>query len=290
MNSLPLTEGVITRSRTYLGKEKKSTIDFFVVCERFLSFVRSLKIEDGKEHMLTKFKTGEKAVNSDHKPLVMNVLLKVPPIKRAKVEIIDFKDTNSQEKFKEITSETTNFTNCTDNLQPMQQHANKWLSTLKSYCRRAFKTIRIRNRNIKASRADCLISKRNKLLKQGNCEMTTILYAQIANIIAEESRSKALMFRKYINNIGTQPLSEMWKLKKLLFPRKKQTLLSAKINYKGKLVSEPEELKSLLSYEYGQVRLRKRPIHPLHKKIVPIRKKLLSLKLKCAMKKKTPPF
>ena len=85
-------------------------------------------------------------------------------------------------------------------------------------------------------------------------------------------------------------MSEMWKLRKLLFPRKKQTLPSAKMNYKGKLVSEPEELKSLLAYEYGQVRLRKRPVHPLHKKIVPIRKKLLSLKLKSAIKKKTPPF
>ena len=112
----------------------------------------------------------------------------------------------------------------------MQQQADKWLNTLKSHWRRAFKTIRIRNRNIKASREDCLISKRKKLLKQGNCEMTTILDAQIA------------LFRKYINNIGSQPLSEMWKLKKLLFPRKKQTLPPAKMNYKGKLVSEPEEL------------------------------------------------
>ena len=86
VNSLPLTEGVITRSRTYLGKAKKSTIDFFVVCERVLCFIRSLKIEDGKEHMLTKFKKGEKAVNSDHKALIMDVLLKVPPIKKLRLK------------------------------------------------------------------------------------------------------------------------------------------------------------------------------------------------------------
>ena len=139
VNSLPLTDGVITRSRTYLGKEKKSTIDFCVVCESVLSFVRSLQIEDGKEHMLTKFKKGEKAVNSDHKPLIMDVLLKVPPIKKAKVEIIDFKDTNSQENSKKSQSETTNFTNYPDSLQPMHQQANKWLNTLKSHCCRAFK-------------------------------------------------------------------------------------------------------------------------------------------------------
>ena len=78
----------------------------------------------------------------------------------------------------------------------------------------------------------------------------------------------------------------MWKLKKSLFPRKSPSLPSAKTNYNGKLVSEPEELKALLAFEYGKVRLRKRPAHPLHKQIVQIRKKLLGLKLKHALQKK----
>ena len=103
VNGLPITEGVITRSRKYLGVEKKSTIDFYVVCERVLTFVKSLKIEDGKDHILTKYKKGVNAVNSDHKQLVIEVLLKVSQSKNIELEITDFKDTNSQEKFKEIT-------------------------------------------------------------------------------------------------------------------------------------------------------------------------------------------
>ena len=129
VNSLALTEGVVTRSCKYLGVEKKSTIDFFVVCERVVTYVKSLKIEDGTNHILTKYKTGNKAINSDHKLLVMDVLLRVPPTKKVKVEIIDFKDVNSQEKFKEITLQTELFTNCTNSLQPMQQQANKWLQS-----------------------------------------------------------------------------------------------------------------------------------------------------------------
>ena len=91
----------------------------------------------------------------------------------------------------------------------MQQKASTLLQTLKSHCRAAFKAIRIRIKIIKFSKADCLINKQNKFFKQGNNEMAFILDAQIAYIIAEENRSKALMFRKYISNIGSHPLSEM---------------------------------------------------------------------------------
>ena len=40
--------------------------------------------------------------------------------------------------------------------------------------------------------------------------------------------------------------------------------------------------------EYGKVRLRKRPVHPLHKALKPMRVKLLAMKLSLALKKKTP--
>ena len=148
VNGLPITEGEIPRSRKYLGVEKKSTIDFYVLCERVLTSVKSLKIEDGKDHILTKYKKGVNSVNSDHKPLVMEVLLKVSQSKNIELEITDFKDINSQENFKEITSETQVFTNCAKSLQPMQQQANKWMNTLKSHCSIAFKRIRIKNRSL----------------------------------------------------------------------------------------------------------------------------------------------
>ena len=43
------------------------------------------------------------------------------------------------------------------------------------------------------------------------------------------------------------------------------TLPTAKIKFQGKIVSEPNELTKLLGEEYGKVRLRKRPVHPLNK-------------------------
>lgn len=102
--------------------------------------------------------------------------------------------------------------------------------------------------------------------------------AKIAKMIVEEKRKKAFMFKKYCNN--TEIVSEMWKVKKKLFPKKPQTLPSAKLNHHGRLVTNPDELTELLGEEYGTVRLRRRPIHPKQKMSIKIRKKLIQLKLK----------
>ena len=105
----------------------------------------------------------------------------------------------------------------------------------------------IRTRKIKVSKADCLIGKRNKFLKQGNTEQASILDAQIAQTIFKENRAKAFMFKKY--------------MEPALFTKKKPTLPSSKFNHAGKLVTEPKYLVKLLGMEYGQIRLWKRQIY-----------------------------
>ena len=160
-----------------------------------------------------------------------------------------------------------------------------WLRTLSSHCKRAFKKIRIRTKYIKPSLADTMITERNKLLMQGHIQQSRVLDARIAEIISTEGRKKALMFDKYTDNNTSACMSEMWKLKKSLFPRKAQTLPTAKINYQGRLVSEPNELTKLLGEEYGKIRLRKRPSHPLNIEGKKIRKTLLHLKDNLAKKK-----
>ena len=119
MNSLPVTEGIITRSRTNLGVEKTSTIYFYVICERVQALVKSMKIDKGKKHMLTNYKYGYAAVSSDHRPLVMDVQLEVPQTKKIRKEILDFKNSKSQIIFNEITTNTKVFTDCVDTMQPV---------------------------------------------------------------------------------------------------------------------------------------------------------------------------
>ena len=85
VNSLPLTEGLITRSRKYDKEVKQSTIDFYVVCERVLPYVKSMKIDNGKVHMLTNYSNVDKegrAINSDHFPMSMEINLTSAPVKK----------------------------------------------------------------------------------------------------------------------------------------------------------------------------------------------------------------
>ena len=52
---MDLIEGVTTRIRSCLDKIEKSTIDFYVVCERVVPFITSMKIDNGNKHTLKFF-------------------------------------------------------------------------------------------------------------------------------------------------------------------------------------------------------------------------------------------
>ena len=293
INTLPLTTGLITRKRKCLNDIKESTIDFYVVCDRVLPFVNQMNIDDCKHHMLTNYGNignNGTAINSDHYLLTMDVKLASRPVKKVRTEILNFNDINSQLIFKEVTSNTDVFTKCFSDVQNVTNEAEKWMDTLKSHCKKAFKKIRIRTKNIRSSAADKIISERNKLVRHGRIKESRILDGKIAKIISEEGRSKAIMFNKFTDNNMSACLSEMWKMKKSIFPKKTQTLPSSKINYQGRLVSELSELTKLLGEEYGRVRLRKRPSHPLNLEGKKIRKILLKLKLNLARKRSTKPF
>ena len=139
VNSLPLTEGLVTRKRKCLEEMKASTIDFYVVCDRDLPHVQNMKIDYGKHHMLTNLKIFDKegkTVNSDHFPLTMNVKLETAPHKRNKVEILNFKDLNSQIVFKENTSNTKTFSNCLKDVHKLSEGVQKWIETVKSHCKK----------------------------------------------------------------------------------------------------------------------------------------------------------
>ena len=61
-------------------------------------------------------------MNSDHLPLKMEVELQAFPSKKEKKEILNFKEIEGQIRFKEITTNTEEFTKCfTNNIQAEQE-------------------------------------------------------------------------------------------------------------------------------------------------------------------------
>ena len=158
-------------------------------------------------------------------------------------------------------------------------------------CDNAFPKIRIRSKNIRPSAASKLINTRNEIIKTKGEESdeVTKITKDIADLLAEESRSKAYEFRKCCDQTNTLNVTEMWKLKKKLWPKKKCALPVAILNHKGEMISSPSDLRNLLIKEYKE-RLRTRPCNPKMEGMKNIQNKLIKKKPKVARTNNTKPF
>ena len=136
-------------------------------------------IDEKKECALTNYgrlKDDGKATDTDHhtQSQYIDLDLKFENARPQKVEIFDFKKKISQEKFKEITSKTTKFTDCFDNLLPLPIQIQNWHHHLSSSCQEAFTKIRIKKKKqlIVNKEISNLIRKKNEM-KKSNSDMNS---------------------------------------------------------------------------------------------------------------------
>ena len=299
VNSLPLCDGLITRSRKKGEIEERSILDFFVVCSRVLPFITKMVIDEKKEHILTNYKEakrGGKATDSDHFTQIMDVNLQIIPLKPKRKEIFNFKNKESQEMFKEITTNTQQFSECFNNDLPILKQVENWRNVLKSHCQIAFKKIRIdKKKPIKINpKIVNLVDQRNKLRKKyKNVEESKEIQKiekEISCLEADEN-SELIMknFKRFSENPENVNLQEVWKVLKTIGPKYTSPIPIAKRNFKGKLESNPAEIKKLLAQEYKQ-RLRSRPIRPDLGDLKERRKEIFEMHLKLAEGIKSTPW
>ena len=85
---------------------------------------------------------------------------------------------------------------------------------------------------------------------------------EIADIEAEENHNLVIKnFKKYSENPENVNLKEVWNTLKKICPKFKTPVPIAKKDFKGKLITNSDEIKALLIQEYTH-RLRTRPIRP----------------------------
>ena len=123
VNSSNLCTGTFTRIRKRKDITEKSILDFFVVCKRVLPHITSMHIDEEKQDMLTKYgqvKKGGRAVDSDHVPLELNIDLKIVPTKPTRNVLFNFKNELGRERFKELASKTSEFSDCFKSMQSLQ--------------------------------------------------------------------------------------------------------------------------------------------------------------------------
>ena len=285
LNALSLCEGLITRRRNKNGKIEESVLDFFVVCASVLPYITKMVIDEKKQHVLTNYhsaKKNGKATDSDHMTQYMDVNLNFIDMKPERQEMLNYKDTEGQAMFREITSYTNDFSKCFSSNIPLNKQLDKWRLVLSSYCNKSFKKIRIRKTNRKPIKRSIaiLIDKRNCLRGPGLENEREELEKDIAKQEALEKRNEVMKNFKYFSENPEQiNIQGMWKIMKKLSPKNLPTLPTAKRNHKGIIVSGPKEIKRLLAREYKN-RLRTRPMRPdiISTKIR--RKKIFQMKLK----------
>ena len=285
VNPLSLCKGTTTWTRTRLGVKLTSPLDFFIVCARDLPFVKEMVINSDSRHKITNFKNTKKPTESDHGTKWLKLSLKISPPKTENTIILNFKDIVGQQKLKENTSNTTEFTDRLIGYEKFHKQMDNWKHLLEKHCNRAFPKIGILKVSLKPSKADKLINLRSNMLKSKhkyNHDDLEDLNVKIVNTIAIKERH---MMKMFCNPSGYINVSEMWKVKKKLWSNKASSLPTVKLNPHGLLVSTASEINETMMKEYTK-RLRENPLHPLMKKLY--KAKTIHYKLKISKKNKSP--
>ena len=183
-------------------------------------------IDEKKEHILTNYKEakrGGKAIDSDHFTQIMDVNLQIIPLKPERKEIYNFKNKESQDMFKEITTNTQKFSECFNNDLPIFKQVENWRNVLKSNCQRAFKKIRIdKKKHVKINpKIINLVDQRNKLRKKHknfeDSEEVKTIEKEISCLEADENRESIIKnVKRFSDNPENVNLLEVWKVLKTI--------------------------------------------------------------------------
>ena len=193
----------------------------------------------------------------DHNSLVLDLNLKIQkPIIDRKI-VFNYKDKMALLRFKKITSETNELSNCLTNNMPFPKQIKKWTKKLKTYIYRCFKKVRLKKRGPKK----CAIFQRKKvaIINKNKLE-EEICNEQLSDQQAKEN------YEKIKNNISKLKSSKntqqnIWSLKNRFLPKSQPAKPVAKKNIDGQIITNHNELKKLYA-EHFSFRMRSRPIVP----------------------------
>ena len=274
VNALPKCEGLITRRRQTVNGVEEAVLDYFVVCDRILPFVNWMLIDEKQENSLTNYCTrnkAKKAIDSDHFTLSMELGLKFHKNRNKRVEHFNFRNKECQEEFRKMTTNTSKLSEQFLSDSSLQTQVKSWEKNLNSIFHQTFRKIRV-NKPIKKDKISELIEKRNNLKKNlaeikkagDDDETTQNALNDVEKVISDscaEDNLKLVVenFGHLSSTDGSVNSNGIWKLKKRIFPKHSKSLPVCKKDAKGKIVSNPEELKSLYLQTYKH-RLRHRPI------------------------------
>ena len=116
LNSDSQCTGVITRHRITKHAEEKAVLDFMIVCPTLKIHFECMMVDEERIHVLTKYSSRkgiQTNVKSDHNVMYSRFSISYNQLKRKVIrELFNFKNTEGQQKFYEITENSKKFTAC----------------------------------------------------------------------------------------------------------------------------------------------------------------------------------
>ena len=146
--SIPIHCVLVWLQDTVSGEEK-SVIGFILVCGGLKAHFEYMVIDEDRIHVLKKYCTRKgirNEIESDHNVQYAKFNLKYQEIRcRTKREIFNFKNTECQQKFYEVTQNTHKLSSCFGPGGNFLDQSSKFFKTLDGTFHQCFKKIRIKN-------------------------------------------------------------------------------------------------------------------------------------------------
>ena len=307
-NNMNFCEGKITRIRNLKEKTEKAILDFIIINEKMLPFVKKMLIDENRNFCLrnyAQYKKNKRVIETDHNAIIAEFNLSIPKRKVDRIELFNLRNKECQEMFTEETHRNTQLVECFENNYPFEIQCKMWLKTFNTILYKCFRKIRIVKNDKKNVLKVNLIKEHNDLKKKvkdskiseetRNQIKLRISHIEegIADKISEEYLDEIVdTLRKiggdnqYLNGSGR---NKIWELLKKNFPKFKSAVPVGKKDKSGKIVTNHENLKKLYLNTYKH-RLRSRPIKEDFKNIKEHKDELFKLRMKLASSSKSEPW
>ena len=297
-NSLKSCEGLITRRKVTKDRVEESTIDYVIFSSDMLEHIDTIKVDEKREHVLTKFtktKGGWKKVESDHNPIISKLALTWNKISQtSRLELFNLKNRACQEKFFEETSSSNNKRELSlifEEKEDLNSLAEKFMKKLDKVIHKCFRKIRISEK--KDQEKESLFKKWNMLKAKDDVESRAELKKvekELAEKYSEEyfQKIKDRTEGSSCEDGGLHPGS-LWNLKKELFPQSRDPPTAMVDPENGNLVTDDKNIQKIALKTYTK-RLENKPIKKNLENVKEAKEKLCEKLLKVAAANKTPPW
>ena len=301
VNGTELCTGVITRYRQTTLRIEESVLDYFIVCEKFFTYVTGMIVDEARRFSLTKFSTknGRKSVKvSDHNTLILNLNIRWNSSEKInnREEIFNFRNAEQFQRFEMHTESDDDLKNCFNDCTDVNKAADKWLKILNNLIKKSFKKVRIKQQKMNPNLENLFASKesiRNKIdsLEKredaedvidelfGLEEQYEVTVNKIAEVCANRNKEIVEEYfgstRDVVEGFNQQ---KIWSLKKKLAPKNSIDPPSAKMNEAGKLVTNKAELEELYLDTYVK-RLTPNPVKEGLEEIVKLKEMLFDMRM-----------